>query len=240
MDFNDFLMLNENKHRETIDFEKAKQLILKNCKLSIKNPPLYRGSHSWEGNNIDQFLIDPSKTVRVSAGGKSNVYTICMDKVLSNEDNNLPLRSKATIVTGNKSVSEYFGGIRYIIPYDNANIGKVPEQDLWILKLNNTSVTFEELQDNFSSFHGKSYKDVVNYIKLKLNENNDFFIKLFKNVDQNEIDNHLQYLFNLKDLKFKFMKGKDKRAKSNNEFWISGKSVAITESLYNDLIKDLK
>lgn len=234
MSFKNFLTESKKSHYNDISQEEMIALTNKNVSDSSKFD-IYRGSYYWDNNK--SYIIDTSKTTRKSAN-TYNYYTIVIDKILG--EKGYPLRSKSIICSNNKEVSSNFGTLKVIIPFDDALIGIVPEEDIWYVNLSEVDrVTFEDFANCLGSYDisVNSYDEIVNGIIKIINDYDEFlksecktdFKKLFNNIDGNydAVDKRLREVFDLDKMGFKFATGKTYRKQSTkNEIWISGKSIA--------------
>jgi hypothetical protein len=62
---------------------------------------------------------------------------------------------------------------------------------------------------------------------------------MFGKLDEDGILDKLESLFNLDECGFKSIVSKDINYNSSNECWIGGKCIAIHESIYDVIIKEL-
>lgn len=248
MKFATFLL--ESKHKQSITTEKAIEIAKQHCSKAIANK-----IELWRGGNFDDdcYLMDTSHTVRRSAN-TSNHYTIILDKFLGEKD--LPMRSKSFIMTGEPRTAESFGTSRRIIPFDDAKIGNTGKEDLWYVDLNSkVDMAFEDFSALYSRLDvdDKSYdqivKDTLNLLKKlrgtdegDLDRDMEDFLKLFKDADLDikSIELELKNIFDFDSIGFKFYTGATAPKYTINECWLSGKALAVTDEIYDEIVKALK
>ncbi len=248
MKFATFLL--ESKHKQSITTEKAIEIAKQHCSKAIANKiELWRGGNFYD----DCYLMDTSHTVRRSAN-TSNHYTIILDKFLGEKD--LPMRSKSFIMTGEHGTSKSFGTSRRIIPFDDAKIGNTGKEDLWYVDLNSkVDMAFEDFSALYSRLDvdDKSYdqivKDTLNLLKkLRETDEGDLdrdmedFLKLFKDADLDikSIELELKNIFDFDSIGFKFYTGATAPKHTIHECWLSGKALAVTDKIYDEIVKALK
>ena len=241
--------LNESrKHKQSISLEKAIEIAKKYCSKSVH-------VELWRGGNFDDdcYLMDTSSTVRRSAN-TSNHYTLILDKFLGEKD--LPMRSKSFIMTGEHGTSKSFGTSRRIIPFDDAKIGNTGKEDLWYVDLNSkVDMAFEEFSALYSRLDvdDKSYdqivKDTLNLLKkLRVADEGDLdrdmedFLKLFKDADLDikSIELELKNIFDFDSIGFNFYTGATAPKHTIYECWLSGKALAVTDEIYDEIVKALR
>ena len=248
MKFATFLL--ESKHKQSITTEKAIEIAKQHCSKAIANK-----IELWRGGNFndDCYLMDTSHTVRRSAN-TSNHYTIILDKFLGDKD--LPMRSKSFIMTGESRTADTFGISRRIIPFDDAKIGNTGKEDLWYVELNSkVDMAFEDFSALYSrlDIDDKSYdqivKDTLNLLKkLRATDEGDLdrdmedFLKLFKDADLNikSIELELKNIFDFDSIGFNFYTGATAPKHNWHECWLSGKALAVTDEIYDEIVKALK
>ena len=248
MKFSTFLL--ESKHKEDISLDEAIYIAQTNCSKAIANKiELWRGGNFYD----DCYLMDTSHTVRRSAN-TSNHYTIILDKFLGDKD--LPMRSKSFIMTGEHGTSKSFGTSRRIIPFDDAKIGNTGKEDLWYVDLNSkVDMAFEDFSALYSRLDvdDKSYdqivKDTLNLLKKlrgtdegDLDRDMEDFLKLFKDADLDikSIELELKNIFDFDSIGFNFYTGATAPKYTINECWLSGKALAVTDEIYDEIVKALK
>ena len=247
MNFAAFLNESE-KHKQSISLEKAIEIVKKYCSKSL-HVELWRGGNFYD----DCYLMDTSSTVRRSAN-TSNHYTIILDKFLGEKD--LPMRSKSFIMTGDSGTAGSFGSSRRIIPFDDAQIGNTGKEDLWYVDLNSkVDMTFEDFSALYSrlDINDKSYdqivKDTLNLLKKlrdtdegDLDRDMEDFLKLFKDADLDikSIELELKNIFDFDSIGFNFYTGDTAPKHTNHECWLSGKCLAVTDKIYDEIVKALK
>ena len=246
MKFATFLL--ESKHKQSITTEKAIEIAKQHCSKSL-HVELWRGGNFYD----DCYLMDTSHTVRRSAN-TSNHYTIILDKFLGEKD--LPMRSKSFIMTGEHGTSKSFGTSRRIIPFDDAKIGNTGKEDLWYVDLNSkVDMGFGDFSALYSRLdvNDKSYdqivKDTLNLLKkLRETDEDDLdrdmenFLKLFKDADLDikSIELELKNIFDFDSIGFKFYTGATAPKYTIHECWLSGKALAVTDEIYDEIVKALK
>ncbi len=110
---------------------------------------IYRGNSSLKG---EYGYINPAKgSDRASAFATSNHYTILLDNLPSWRK--YPKRSKSVIATTDEEGADQRGGTLIVLPYDGADIGVCPEDDIWYsfseLDMNRPSNNLENLNEWF-------------------------------------------------------------------------------------------
>ena len=159
-------------------------------------------------------------------------------------------------MTGEPGTSESFGESRRIIPFDDAQIGNTGKEDLWYVDLNSkVDMAFEEFSALYSRLDvdDKSYdqivKDTLNLLKKlrgtdegDLDRDMEDFLKLFKDADLNikSIELELKNIFDFDSIGFKFYTGATAPKHTIYECWLSGKCLAVTDEIYNEIVKALK
>lgn len=254
MKFATFLL--ESKHKQSIGTEEAIEIAKKYCSNAIKN-----GIELYRGGNFDDdaYLMDSSKTIRRSAN-TSNHYTIVMDHLI--KDENYPLRSKSFIMAAEDHIAGSFGSNRRIIPFDDAKIGTTKQDDLWYVNLNIEKLknfTFEEFAGMFNSLDAPdtSYEKLLAFsvelldklIKRQEKDPDDIdrseeeFLKMFNGVKPNkdDVESRLKEIFDPEKIGFKFFTGATATNKElKGECWLSGKALAVTDEIYDEIVKALK
>jgi hypothetical protein len=161
--------------------EEAIDIFKKNCKqYNWDGQELYRG---LSGNDSDYGILDPSKHDRKSATTE-NYYTMWIDN--SKKWKSYPKRSKSLICTTDLTTAEGYGDAHLVIPFDGANIGICPEDDLWY--------SFKTILHPVNMFHLHDFNmfvwQVVRLLtdiklgKSDLGKNLSFLLKKFKEVDE--------------------------------------------------------
>lgn len=243
--------LTESKYKTEITLENAIEIVKKNCMKGLSSD-LYRGGN-FDDDKI--YHLTTGNTIRRSAN-TSNHYTIIMDKILSEKD--LPLRSKSFICSLDPDVASQFGELMRIIPFDNAKIGVVGDDDLWHATLNTParkySFSFEDFavlmsnNDISDKSYDKIISDIIKSVKELSTEDEDDLdrseielMTLFKDIklDKESIEKHLYTLFDFDKIGFKFYNGATlSNIKDNtSECWISGECLAVNEETYNKIKK---
>ena len=258
MKFAEFLIESENGYKTKIDLDKAKKLINDLCKNIDLHKPLWRGMRDDE----DAFILHGEKGNRVSITD-GNYHNVMIDHNIKINKLNYPLRSKSIICITNrgKSNTDIFGPERYaILPFDNTVIGVVPESDILSVGLGAPDIhTFNAMLNNVFFLHHyyngkitfKTVSDLVDAIYKvvkdpslsnagKTSYENEYFFKTFGELDEEGILDKLESLFDLDKCGFKSIVSKDINYSKSNECWIGGGCIAIHESVYDELIKDLE
>lgn len=255
MKFAAFLL--ESKHKQSIDTEEAIEIAKNYCSNAIKNGiELYRGGNF----NDDAYLMDSSKTIRRSAN-TSNHYTIVMDHLI--KDENYPLRSKSFIMAAEDYIAGGYGSSRRrIIPFDDAKIGTAKQDDLWYVSLNTKILkyfTFEDFAAMFNSLDAPdtSYEKLLSFIvelldKLikrqekdpdDISRSEEEFLKMFDGVKPTnaDVEARLKDIFDPKKIGLEFFTGATATDKNlKGECWLSGKALAVTDEIYDEIVKALK
>lgn len=257
MKFAEFLIESENGYKTKIDLDKAKKLINDLCKNIDLHKPLWRGMRDDE----ESFILHGERGNRISITN-GNYHNVIIDHNIKMNKLNYPLRSKSIICITNKGKSEttIFGDERYaILPFDNTVIGLVPTSDILSVSINDANISYFNSSINevlFKDEHTKKITfnnigDIVNAIYKVVKdpslshakeESKEYvrFFKTFGGLDEDGIFDTLESLFNLDKCKFKSIISKDINPDKSNECWIGGGCIAIHESVYDELIKDLE
>ena len=158
---------------QTITAPKAISLMEENCigylnRLKGETRFIYRGG---SGGAYPALSLGDSNnaTPRISANTE-NYYTLWMDN--HPDWSKFPKRSQSFICSENEGVSEGFGEVYWVIPYDDAHIEIVPSDDLWgafdISDTADLNSFINHLHDIFKK-SGKSspktYEDLVKTLK---------------------------------------------------------------------------
>lgn len=115
--------------RQPISKQEAINIIKSNCKefLVDKKTKIFRGVDSDE--DPDFVLVKPSEGLLRRSANTSNHYTLIIDN--SERWSHFPKRSKSIICTTSPGHAHDYGHAYCVIPFDNANIGICPENDIW-------------------------------------------------------------------------------------------------------------
>lgn len=220
--------------------------------------PLYRGMKNTDGG---AFIIEGEKGTRVGTHD-TNHYTLIIDHML--KQGNHPLRSKATIVTNNRTVANTYGTLFAIFPYDDVQIGMLPTSDLWNvdIRIGTKRYPLIGLSDFFAKYskNPKTYDDIVDDLSKILEKERDsiedydeknlykmFYddylamkIMPFSKADKKDVvDKVLIQAFDPdKAMNVKFGTLDQLDITNSHEFWFSGKCVAIELEEYKELLKD--
>lgn len=254
MKFATFLL--ESKHKQSITTEKAIEIAKQHCSKAIANK-----IELWRGGNFDDdcYLMDSTKTTRRSAN-TSNHYTIVIDHLI--KDKNYPPRSKSFIMTADDFIAGNFGESRRIIPFDDAKIGTTKKEDLWYVNLNIEKLknfTFEEFAGMFSDLDAPddSYEKLLAFSVELLGElieatakdpddisrSEEEFLKMFDGVKPTnaDVEARLKDIFDTKKIGLDFFTGATATDKNlKGECWLSGKALAVTDEIYDEIVKALK
>lgn len=256
MKFIDFLNENTNSYKTKISIDKAKQLIKSHCKNIDLKRPLWRGMRDTD----DSFILQGENGSRVSITD-GNYHNVMIDHNIKSKSLNYPLRSKSIICITNNGRSDtlIFGPDHYaILPFDNTVIGVVPKPDILNVDLgirdinefnsmlnavlfghkHNGKITFKNVNEIVDSIY-KVVKDPSLSNAEKTSPSNFDFFNMFGKLDKDGILDKLESLFDLDDYGFKSIVSKDINYNSSNECWIGGKCIAIHESIYDVIIKEL-
>lgn len=116
--------------RQPISKQEAINIIRNNCKefLVDKKLKIFRGV-GYDNEDSDFVLIKPSEGLIRRSANTNNHYTLLIDN--SEEWSHFPKRSKSIICTTSLEHAHNYGYAYCVIPFDNANIGVCPENDIW-------------------------------------------------------------------------------------------------------------
>lgn len=246
--------INESSHKKEYKEKKILEIINEKCKDALKsNVTIYRGTSSEES----LYVYDTSKTTRKSAH-TSNHYTLIFDNLLTK--NNYPLRSKSIIASLSYDYVYFYQTgedvdfVRVLIPYDDAKIGSIEEEDIFDTAIFNGKLKVSDFNSAISAIvSDDNYNSLVKDLTNVLKNPNDYIGKLdsyskkqfeiivdaFKDTEINEknVDSRLKKEFD-PDKYFKFVTPKNLgKVKKDSEIWISGKCVAVTLDFYKKYIK---
>jgi len=235
-------ILNEGRS-QIISEDEAMNIIHNKCSDSIKKDatPIYRGIR----NNHDYMFVDPKKgEPRISANTK-NYYTLLNDH--SHYWKEYPKRSRSIICTTDMDMSNNYGWVYRVYPYNGSKIGVCPANDYWVsfksvLKLLPSNVfDMDEFNEYLEDFIRKklnvmisdnSYKELEHDLKMASIMLNDkpktdsiWNLEFLKGYD-GDLLKYLQKLMAPKPNGFKLKKSGDKLPK-DKEVWTDGKSVLI-------------
>lgn len=235
--------LNEN-YITSINKEKAIELIKEKCKSFDFNNPIFRGSamHSYQYE-----LIDTTYSHRESAN-TTNHYTVILDKLLSEQK--LPQRSKSIICSNNKKYAKEYGNLYVIIPFDDANIGICPTNDIWDITIDGVDYadTINEINILYHKHHITDFtydhfiEDLIEYVKDMAEDNETSDLIDFIGNNPNNVESNIRAMYDLKDNGFKFCTGKTYNNvidDMDHEVWISGKSILLDVDSFEEIKSEI-
>lgn len=172
-----FLLYESDKNSEqiqktsiSIDKQSLLNDIDNNCKSYDFNNPkmiIYRGINSSE----PYLMISPSKSERRSSGaGVKNYYTFILDN--SKAWSLYPKRSRSVIGIQSEKYASMYGNIYVMLPFDNANFGSCPKEDLvfsfrYLKERKFDAIDFNDLLGNFYESIYKKSLDNTSWQGLK-------------------------------------------------------------------------
>ena len=260
MKFSKFLSeaISDGQYKTAISVEDALNLIKTKCKNMDIHRPFWRG---MSGGKSDSYIFKGESGKRVSSNPKyGNYYTIIMDHFIKKQGSKYPLRS-ASIIAGNNANYTYTGiyGDRYaIFPLDTTIVGYIKAHDIWQILLefpgSDTEYNLQEinkmLKDTSSDaieISDASYEDFMRDIKKLFemsewsrSQNQDKFCELFEhNFDL--VEKTFADIFkDHGDIYFFGHASDDNNIDDEYEVWIGGECIAIKESVYKKIMKELE
>lgn len=118
-----------DQRMDNLSEEKFMELYKKNCTQYVVGKEIYRGIDPLHINNISNYmLIDPKKVKRTSIE-RENIHTFLMSELPEWKD--YPKRDHSVIGIPNINDIKMYGEAYVLIPYDNANIGICPNDNIW-------------------------------------------------------------------------------------------------------------
>ena len=176
---------------EELEIEHAIDVLKKHCKDTLwmvkDMRPFYRGDKGLlHGSQSGVGVLDTRKTTRKSEN-TSNYYTVILDNTPSRKY--FPKRSKSLICTTSKDTASYYSGVvTCLIPFDDAKVGMVNQEDMW-----DTKITFvHQFNTKFTSIENLNHF----FKKLRLDEDWSSFVDFsekLKHGDEEAVKN-LKYV----------------------------------------------
>lgn len=228
-------------------YDEVYEILKTHCMKNLKNEDLlYRGMRK----SGDYLLAEGKKGNRKSIE-VSNHYTKIIDEQLPKLSPDYPLRSQSLICCTGLSHARSFGNQIYVvIPYDDVTVGVAQRYDIWYTKINigHVNVDMYKLNNLWDDIGAddefRSLEHLAKYIasEYKAMEKghvpeNKIFMDMFDGIDdikQNVID-----AYNVKNMKFEFIKLHELNTSIAREIWFSGKAVLIKEDLFNYIKEDI-
>lgn len=128
MKFKQYLILNEGRSKP-IEYDEFRKTLDSKCSDAVsafkKGKKLYRGLE----NSISFIYIDPKKGNPRRSYNTSNHYTLIIDN--SPKWKKYPKRSQSLICSNNNSTAAGYGFVYAVFPYNGANFGVCPTDDIW-------------------------------------------------------------------------------------------------------------
>lgn len=166
--------LDEPSYKKVITEDEAIKLIKSHCKNVDFKKPLYRGMKAY-GRSQEFLSMEGQKGSRKSSE-TSNHYTLIIDHLLKQNYRSAPLRGASLICTNDKSYAGNYGKEYALFPYDDVEIGKCDEEDIWGYRVSigdgSVSDKIADVNDYFSEVvdNPKSYEDIVNQLAKFLDD----------------------------------------------------------------------
>lgn len=181
MDFKTFLLessdkpeLDEPSYKKVITEQEAIKLIKSHCKNVDPEHPLYRGMKAY-GRSQEFLSMEGQKGSRKSSE-TSNHYTLIIDHFLKQDYRSAPLRGASLICTNDKNYAGNYGKTYVLFPYDDVEIGKCDEEDIWGYRVSigdgSVSAKIADVNDYLAEVidNPKSYQDIVNALSKFLED----------------------------------------------------------------------
>lgn len=213
--------------RTSISLDEAVNLVVANCRDSLKAQPIYRG--------IDIDSPQSAYTLHGEVGERksantSNHYTVILDHVLT--PLGYPKRSASAICsTDVHRATEYGYGYR-IYPYDGVKIGVCPNEDMFYTKVfvpqNGTHARINQINRAFmdSFVSSESFDKLVKTCVEKQ-------CFLFGETEE-EIKKNLEKYYSPTEAGFELHTTADFHSLPRREVWIGGKVVAVRNTFADD------
>ena len=116
-----------------VSLSDAVELLHDNCSHAMSifshDTAIFRGDRMNDSAGKMCSIISTAGSKRKSVGPHGNYYTEILDNIPSMKD--FPKRSSSLICTTDPKYAEEFGELRVIVPFDNAEIGILPDDDIW-------------------------------------------------------------------------------------------------------------
>lgn len=250
MKFLEFLNEHTYKLEGFDNIEEAKNIFYEKCGDMNINDPLWRGMRGTTRCYILSGEHGNRKSINTT-----NYYTYIIDHFIKKEGNGYPLRSNSIICATNpmrNNLGVYGPKTYAIFPYNNVKIGLLPTHDIWrlssdeenkyrMLRLNNMYEEYGISDKSYEEFLS-SLKEYINNYKeheedSMLDHIGNDLIDIF-GTDANKVEDKLEELYGIDNLKIKFITNKDLKDIKNDkrELWISGKCLAIEKTIYEKMI----
>lgn len=241
---------------EPIAESDAKDTIRYNCKKSVQNTNIWRGTRSFNQNfgfgNSEKF-----EELRKSAN-TANYYTLILDN--SKEWSSFPQRSKSFVCATTVQQTFSYGSPYKVIPFDGTPIGVCPEADIWdsfrtigqLSILNDTislaasmlDLDMKKMQNNYKYLLksldeiGKDFKEkdpYPNWLEMQSYLKKTFFKKFDES--NMKLSDFLLEEFKPGKNKFKLKKAGNKLP-SDVEVWFQGKAIFIENGKAYKIVKE--
>lgn len=181
MRFDNFLTEGRSK---VISEKEFKDLFKKNClETHYLGPEIYRGT-----DNSNPFLyVNPSLSERKSPYATNQIYMLLLSNMPS--WNMYPRRNRSLACSSSKEKANGYGTNMYIVfPYNQANIGVSPTDDIWYCTDKKFHITLNDINYNIEDIIyfaiGKSIQRDIKYEAL---------LKIFSEVDEFKIRDRRGY-----------------------------------------------
>lgn len=258
-----------------LEEEKILEIIDKHChnaKWMLENDrPIWRGDVSRNFhksiNSTGYVTVDSMLTTRESQN-TVNYYTVLLDNLPAYKD--FPKRSKSFVASTNKFKANFYGDACAIIPYDDAKIGIVGENDMWDIRiplfgkpmfLENISRKFAQVRSRMETIPGmidqkSSIWEFFQTLEKLINEQDAYALEFMADVFKHGTNSYSFYkkflskkpLMELlnealgpQNTGMKSVTSKDQDALfDSSEVWVSGKMLFIRDSEWSKLVEKVK
>lgn len=258
MKFKDFLNEKEysnGQYKTEISLEDAIHIIKTKCKKVDIHKPFWRG---MKGGGNDAYIFKGENGNRKSSDlDFGNYYTVILDHFIKKQNPRNPLRSASIICanTANYKHIKHFGNNRYaIFPYDTTIVGYVNGADIW-----QSEIKFPNGEVGLYDFNGMLYKasttkhsvrqdtfehiveDIQFIISMDEKDRNKYqnYIHKMFDGDPDNVEEYLKKLFD-KDGPIYFFGDSSEDDSAEREVWIGAECIAIKESVYKEILKELE
>lgn len=250
-------MKDTNTRSKLIDKNEAIDIILKNCgDFKPTDIPIYRGLYQ----DSKYLYVNPIEYVRPSQN-TNNIYTTIIDN--SPYWKEYPKRSKSIICTTNYNISESYGDVYRVIPFNNSKWGICQYSDIW--------TSFHYIKNVLKFFNMEDFNMIIGHMitKERIPTNQNELLEILKNINykniiinnynnkefsslEKTIEDLLKNYDNLYDLLIDIIKPDINNFKVktydeiknityylDREIWTDSNCILVYNDLFNDLINSI-
>ena len=242
--------LNEGRTKQ-IDLNQTVELTVKNCKNNFKKLFMNKGFQIYRGlRRYNEYgLVDSNQGSMRQSANTGNYTTWLIDNLPSWKG--WPKRGRGIICSTDLGYATGYGGVNYVIPYDNSLIGVCPTEDIFrsfrFLEPKYVSNFNNWWENRFSQFQiptptsWAEFKEAIIEIYNQMKDKDDGNGGAYAWFDEFEILNPKKKVMDTLNHKMSptqngFKMGINKLS-GQKEVWIQGKVILVKRQLRNEYIE---